>query len=139
MTILPRGGLVPPSPGYPMLSTERLLIVEEQFLIALDIQRAVEGASAQGAVFARSFDEVAELGDRLDGFDLAIVNAPRPGTGDQAVADDLVRRGIAIVVCSAAPGDLNGTSLATAEVVDKPFGDEQLLAACRRALARRVR
>ena len=122
-----------------MLSAERLLIVEEEFLIALDIQRAVEGANAQSAVFARNFDEVATLGRRLDDFDLAIVNAPRAGTRDQAIADELVRRGIAVVVCSAAPGDLSKTSLAAAEIVEKPFSDEHLLAACRRALETRAR
>ena len=120
-----------------MLSAERLLIVEEEFLIALDIQRAVEGANAQGVVFARNFYEVAALGERLAEFDLAIVNAPRPGTNDQEVADDLVRRGVAVVICSAAPGDFRDTSLAGTEIVEKPFSDEHLLAACRRALEKR--
>ena len=120
-----------------MLSAERLLIVEEEFLIALDIQRAVEGANAQGVVFARNFDEVAALGERLAEFDLAIVNAPRPGTDDQQVAEELVRRGVAVVICSAAPGDIRDTSLAGTEIVEKPFSDDHLLAACQRALEKR--
>jgi CheY-like chemotaxis protein len=122
-----------------MLSGERLLIVEEEFLIALDVQRVLEGADAQRTVFARNFDEVAKLAGRLADFDLAIVTAPRPGTSDQAVADDLVQRGIAVVVCSATPGDLHDTLLATAEIVEKPFSDEHLVAACRRALDKRAR
>lgn len=138
MTIQPQDGLFGPFfGGSKMLSGARLLIVEEEFLIALDIQRVLEDASAQHAAFARNFEEAATLAGRLDGFDLAIVNAPRPGTSDQSVADDLMRRGIAVVVCSAVPGDLRRTSLAGAEIVEKPFSDEQLLAACRRALDRR--
>ena len=119
-----------------MLSNTRLLIVEEEFLIALDIQRILEGANALQTVFARDFREVAALGERLREFDLVIVTAPREDP-DFAIAEQLATACPAIVVCSAARGDLRGTPLASAEFVDKPFSDEALLAACRRALARR--
>jgi DNA-binding response OmpR family regulator len=121
-----------------MLSGTRLLIVEEEFLIALDIQRVLEGANARQAVFARDFREVEKLLDRLAEFDLAIVTAPREGTSDLAIAERLVNAGVAIVVCSAARGSIANTPLSAAEIVDKPFSDEALLKACCRALARRV-
>jgi DNA-binding NtrC family response regulator len=122
-----------------MLSATRLLIVEEEFLIALDIQRILEGANALQIVFARDFREVEKLLSRLAEFDLAIITAPHEGTGDMAIAEQLVKAGLAIVVCSAAHGAIADTALAGAEIVDKPFSDEALLEASRRALARRAR
>ena len=122
-----------------MLSGERLLIVEEEFLIALDIQRVLEDANAQKAVFARNFSEVASMGDQLGQFDLAIVNPPKREPLDLAVAQRIVASGVAVVVCSAFGKDLEGTPLATAEFVGKPFSDDTLLAACRRAIARHSR
>jgi two-component system, response regulator PdtaR len=124
--------------GPRMLSESRLLIVEEQFLIALDIQRVVEEAHARQTVFARNYDEVAALLlERPAQFELAILTPPRPGTADEACAGRLIDGGAAIVVCTATPIDLGGTRLAVAEVVYKPFLDGDLLAACRRALDKR--
>lgn len=120
-----------------MLSGERLLIVEEEFLIALDIQRVLEGANASHTVFARNYKELAALEQRFRDFDLAIITPPRPGTVEQAVAGQLAAAGPAIVVCSAAPPNLEHTGLNDAEIISKPFSDDDLLQACRRALARR--
>ncbi|GEM_PF-2927335 len=120
-----------------MLSSQRLLIIEEVSLIALDIQRAVEGANAGAAVFARDFREAAGLVDRFGDFDLAIVNPPTPGTPEMQIAAQLAAACPAIVICTAASVELAETALAGAEIVAKPFSDEMLLAACRRALERR--
>jgi CheY-like chemotaxis protein len=123
--------------GTKMLSNQRLLIIEDVFLIALDIQRIVEGANARQAVFARNFREAQALADRFAEFDLAIVNPPSHGSPEMEVAALLVASGAPIVVCTAARIDLAGTPLAEAEVITKPFSDENLLTASQRALARR--
>jgi CheY-like chemotaxis protein len=121
-----------------MLASQRLLIVEDMFLIALDIQRILENAEAAQAVFARNFEEAAALADRFAEFDLAIVNPPGPG--DHAIVARLAAAGPAIVICTGAPAHLVGTPLFGFPVVTKPFSDDDLLAACRRALdARPVR
>lgn len=122
-----------------MLSSQRLLIIEDMFLIALDIQRVVEDANAQQTVFARNFGEAQALADRFGEFDLAIVNPPEPGSPQIEIAARLVAGGAAIVVCTAANLDLSATPLAGAEIITKPFADGDLLAACRRALERRGR
>lgn len=119
-----------------MLSRLRLLIVEDVFLIALDIQRVLEGANAGQTVFARDFTEAAALADRFGEFDLAIVNPPDPPSLE--IASKLVAAGPAIVVCTAAQMDLSGTPLAGAPLVIKPFSDDDLLAACRKALEGRA-
>jgi DNA-binding response OmpR family regulator len=120
-----------------MLSRLRLLIIEDVFLIALDIQRVLENADAGQTVFARNFAEASALADRFGEFDLAIVNPPHEA--DLEIANRLVAAGPAIVVCTAAHKNLAGTTLAGAPVVIKPFSDDDLLAACREALAASAR
>lgn len=116
-----------------MLSHLRLLIIEDVFLIALEIQRIIEGANAAETVFLRDFAEAAPLIDKFGEFDLAIVNPPDPMSLE--IAGRLAAAGPAIVVCTAADTDLSGTPLAGAPIVIKPFADDDLLAACRQALA----
>src|SRR6185437_2254494 len=121
-----------------VLSGKRLLIVEDEFIIALDLQRVVEEAGARQSVLARNYEEVTALGGRLSDFDLAIVSVPRPHTADGEIAGRLAAAGVAIVVCTGSPGALSDTPLAEAEIVDKTFSDEELLAACERALGARL-
>ncbi|MEO8756718.1 MAG: hypothetical protein ABI398_03040 [Devosia sp.] len=112
------------------------MIVEEEFLIALDIQRVLESVKPRRIVFARNFEEVAQLGDRVEAFDLAVITAPRNGTTDYDVARRLVAAGVALVVCSAMPKPLVDDPIEGAEIVGKPFADADLLAACSQALQR---
>lgn len=121
-----------------MLAGQRLLIVEDEFLIALDMQHALEAAGARDAVLARNFEEAAALGDDIDGYDLVIL--PPPGAElHRAVSERILSAGLAVVVCSGFRGSIAGGPLADAEFLDKPFADDDLVAACERALARRGR
>ena len=120
-----------------MLSSQRLLIIEGEFLIALEIQRILEEANASQTVFARDFGEAAEMAERFAEFDLAIINPPLEGTPEIEMANQLANAGPALVICTAGPLGLDGTPLAGMEVVRKPFADGDLLAACQRALAKR--
>ena len=118
-----------------MLAGARILIVEDEFLIALDIQRVVEDAGAHQSVLARTFAKAGALAARFESFDLAIITSP--DAGEAAAASRLIDAGVAIVICSAAHADLSGTALAKVELVYKPFLDEDLVAACERALVGR--
>ena len=120
-----------------MLSGERLLIVEEEFLIALDVQRVLEEAHAAKAVFARNYKELAALEPRFGEFDLAIVTPPKLGTSEGRLLERLAGAGPALVICSATHVPTADGPAATAELVYKPFSDDELLAACQRALAAR--
>lgn len=119
-----------------MLSRERVLIIEEEFLIALDIQRAVESAHVLQALFARNFAEASAISEQFSEFNLAIITAPRT-PGDAEVASRLHAAGVAIVVCTAAPMGQEGEWFTEAQEVSKPFRDEDLLAACARAIQQR--
>ncbi len=132
MTVGHQAYHVVPQPGVEMLSSQRLLIVESEFLIALDIQRIIEDSNAAQIVMARSFAEAAELEHRFAEFDLAIINAPE--TEDLPIIEKLMAAGPAVIVSTAAAADLSATPLAGATLLLKPFSDEQLLAACNQAL-----
>lgn len=122
-----------------MLSRQRVLIIEDVSLIALDIQRILDESNAEQAVFARNFGEARALAGGFSGFDLAIVNPPHDGSPDMEAAALLAAACPAIVVCTASSAtDLSGTPLAAAELIVKPFSDGDLLAACQRARARSV-
>ena len=114
-------------------ATKRLLIVEDEALIALDIQRVLESAFSRDVLLLRSFEQAAPLAESFADFGLAVVNPPR-SPKDDAVASRLAKAGVALVVCSAAMVDLSRTALAGSPGVDKPFTDDELLAACRAAL-----
>jgi hypothetical protein len=120
-----------------MLSRQKLLIIEDVFLIALEIQRIVESANAAQTVFARNYAEAQPLAGRFSEFDLAIVNPPPERSPELEIAGLLAKAGPAIVVCTAANVDLESGPFAGAELIVKPFADEDLLAACQRARARR--
>ncbi len=121
-----------------MLSSQRLLIIEDEFLIALEIQRILGDANASSTVFVRDFREAATIVGQFGDFDLAIINPPLQGSHESALAARLAAAGPAIVVCTAAPVGLSGTALSDAEIVRKPFADDDLLAACQRALAKKA-
>jgi DNA-binding NarL/FixJ family response regulator len=118
-----------------MLSGQRLLIIEDSYLIAVDIQRIIEENHAVDCVLLRDYAEAEIHADRFGTFSLAIVNPPGPSAREHEIATALAAACEAIVVSTAAPQTLDGTPLAGAEIVMKPFSDEALLAACRRALA----
>lgn len=121
-----------------MLAGKRLIIIEDEFLIALDMQRTLDAAGAADTVLARNFEEVATLGDGIGRFDLVILPPPA-GEAQTTVAGRILAAGLAVVLCSGFHASGAGGVLADAEFLDKPFGDDELVAACERALARRGR
>ena len=60
-----------------MLSDKRILVVEREFLVALDMQRVLEGANPAKLVFARSVDEAAHLASSFSGYDRTNCLPPR--------------------------------------------------------------
>lgn len=118
-----------------MLDAIRILVVEEQFLIALDTQGILESAGGNQIVFARSSAEALVLGDRLSEFDLFVIDLPNADQNAVFLVRTLMDRGKAVVVTIGAPSALDGfpasSSLAS---VMKPFGQDELLGGCRKAL-----
>lgn len=115
---------------------KRCLVVDDEFLIALDIQQILELAGAATVVCAGSADEALAA---IDGsaFDLAVLDVKLSGAmpTSLSVAATLTERGTPFVFLTGMRGDdPHFTRFPAAPVVEKPYAATALLAAIRRAL-----
>lgn len=117
-----------------MLKGKRVLIVEQEFLIALDIQRILEGAHAGPCVFARTVEEARTLESRWSEFDLAITQLRREDPTAPGLARDLAAAKVPVVIIAADPYRGDNAAGLQAPVLLKPFGEDELLDACLSAL-----
>lgn len=112
-----------------MLQDITVLVVERQFLIAMDVQRVLEEAGAARVIFARSVTEAISLVSGWPAFGLAVVEHSPDQPDGTALAADLAQLGIPLI--------LLGSEISEAPAVEpkppvllKPFSERQLLAAC---------
>jgi CheY-like chemotaxis protein len=121
-----------------MLSGLRVLVVEGQFLIALDLQRILEEAHAARTVLARSATEAADLAGRFREFDVALVELPPGEPATLELVRRLVAAGVGVAVTTTG-ADISHhlPGFPGVPAVHKPFDDTELLAAIAEALAAR--
>lgn len=118
-----------------MLTGQTVLIVEEEFLIALDIQRVLEDHDVGQCVFARSVAEALALRDRWPQYNLAIVEFSTDQPANLELLHGLAAAGIRTIITTSdrllyfgiadAPG---------APVLVKPFPEAELMSAIAQAL-----
>ncbi|MDB5527598.1 MAG: hypothetical protein JWR51_701 [Devosia sp.] len=119
-----------------MLTGQTVLIVESEFLIALDIQRCLEAFGATQTVFARNPAEALGAIDRWPSFSLALVEVRHQHCDDAALLRGLKDAGIKLVLLTADTTLRRGHSdFPAAPVVMKPFLEEDLASALKQALA----
>lgn len=119
-----------------MLNGRPTLIIEEEFLIALDIQRMLEAMGAGQTLFARNAQEARQLGTHWNDLALAIVELRMQDRISHQLSADLAAAGIALVVTTGDIG-LHREVTLNAPLVMKPFPEETLASAVRQALAAR--
>jgi CheY-like chemotaxis protein len=121
-----------------MLNGRTALVVEEEFLIALDIQRMLETLGVEQTLFARTAEEAEQLRATWPALGLAIVEVRSHGTAAHRLVDDLRRDGIPTVLTTAdvALGK-SAPAFPDLAVVPKPLPEEALASAIREALAAR--
>jgi CheY-like chemotaxis protein len=120
-----------------MLTGQTILIVEEEFLIALDIQRVLESLKARQTVFARTAGEALNLSDKWTDYGLALVEF-RDGDQDSLeLARGLRDTGCRLVLTTSDVTLRRGTTeMPDTPVIIKPFLEEELASAVEKALAR---
>jgi DNA-binding response OmpR family regulator len=125
--------------GTPMLVGANALIVEDEYLIALEMQRVLEAAGAAAIIVARNVAEGTEH-TVSRAFDIALVAV---GPGDSMAVSfmrALRQAGVAVVAVSSMGEHRNGIpGLDGIGAVIKPFADEDLLAAATAALLATMR
>ncbi len=113
----------------PLLSGLRLLIVEDEFLIAMDVEQLCLEHGAAATIVAGS---AAELSERMagGGFDAAILDVMVEGRSTLDVARSLAERGIPFVF---ATGHSDRPDVFAAfpgvRIVGKPYAGEELVEA----------
>ena len=119
-----------------MLNGQTVLIVESQFLIALDIQRCLEAFGATLTVFARNTAEVLDAIDHWPSFSLALVEVRDQHDDDAVLLRGLAEAGVKLVLLTADATLRRGHSdFPAAPVVMKPFLEDDLASALKQALA----
>ena len=121
-----------------MLKGRTALVVEEEFLIALDIQRMLETLGVEQTLFARTATEAEQLRSSWPEIGLAIVEVRSHGNAAHALVDGLRQAGIPMVLTTADIALGKGSSaFHDLAVVPKPLPEEALTSAIQQALAAR--
>ena len=119
-----------------MLNGQTVLIVESEFLIALDIQRCLEVLGATQTVFARNTDEAFAFAERWRDFSMALIEVRHQHAKDAALLQALAEVGIKLVLLSSDTSLRRGhSSFPAAPMVMKPFLEHDLASALKQALA----
>ena len=117
-----------------MLNGRTVLIVEAEFLVALDIQHLLEDLAAGEMVFARAPREALAMAPRWPELALAIVEIGLDNADATLLVDQLCAAGVGVVLTStdgARDGRTGGTGL---PVIVKPASEADFRAAVARAL-----
>jgi DNA-binding response OmpR family regulator len=128
---------MPSRVGSTLLSGKRCLVIEDELLIALDIQQELEAAGAAEVVCAATLEEAATAlrGPR---FDLGLLDLRLGGSGETSlpVARALEDAGTPFVFLTGAAGDAAEIAVFGRPILEKPFMTHALMAAVQKALAR---
>ena len=123
------------------LAGKRCLVVDDEFLIALDIQQALENAGAAEVVCAGNASE-ALAAVKAGRFDVAVldVRLGRTGGSSLPVAEVLAAAGTPFVFLTGLRGDsAEARAYPRAPVIEKPYDAQALLAAIRQATGGQTR
>jgi CheY-like chemotaxis protein len=119
------------------LARARCLVLDDEFLIALDIQQILEAAGAASVICVASADEALALLRDGVGFDIAVLDLKLSGETPTSlsVAAELSRRKTPFVFLTGMrETDENLRKFPQAPVVEKPYQAPRLLETVRGAL-----
>ena len=116
-------------------------VLDDDFLIALDIQEILESAGAASVVCVGSIADARAALQNEPAFSVAVLDIGMDGNGreaDMTIAALLQERGTPFVFLTGmGSDDARARKFPEAPLVDKPFQGGELLAAVRRALRQR--
>jgi CheY-like chemotaxis protein len=128
-----------PSTDPKPLRGKRILVVEDEFLILLDIQGILESSGAQSIITASHVDDAMTAianNQNADRFDVAVLDLKLDKDSATPVAERLTNIGVPFVFLTGSPDDAGLThEFKSTPVVSKPFDSAALLAALEQALS----
>ena len=119
-----------------LIAGKRCLVLEDEFLIALDVQQNLEAAGAHVTSIASAEDALAALHNGAK-FDFAVLDVKLGGkaANSMSVASLLSERRMPFVYLTGMSADhLHTQGVPAAPVVEKPYQIEALMAALQTAL-----
>jgi two-component system, response regulator PdtaR len=120
-----------------LLTGKRCLVLDDEFLIALDIQQILELAGAKHVASVATASEALALVRREAKFDLAVLDVKLGGSEDNSVgvASELAKTGTPFVFLTGMRVDnVHARKFPQAPVIEKPYDALALLDAVQRAL-----
>lgn len=121
-----------------LLSGKRCFVLDDEFLIALDIQQILERAGASHVASVASAAEAIEVLGREPKFDLAVLDVKLGGPEQNSldVAVLLQTQGVPFVFLTGMRiDDVHAKKFPNAPVIEKPYDATALLRAVQQALA----
>lgn len=114
----------------------RILVMEDEFLIAMDVEELCRENGASDVKLMRTLDALTAVADE-EPFDAAILDVMLGGRTTIDFARSLAQRGIPFVFATGYSGqDGLFEALPEVEIVEKPYAGDALLAAIGRAIVR---
>jgi len=121
--------------AHAFLGGKRCLVLEDEFLIALDVRQTLESAGAAVTCFGDGAEALHALQGGVQ-FDLAVLDLKLSGSDSTGVAALLTGRGTPFVFLTGMrPDDVR--SFPHAPVVEKPYKVEALMGALRKVASER--
>jgi CheY-like chemotaxis protein len=121
--------------GAEAFSGKRMLVVEDEFLIALDIQRILEGVGVKTVLTASRVKQALELMLSAGPFDAAVLDLKLERETSTPIAERLQQAGVPFVFLTGGPSQADTRRFPQAPVIGKPFDGETLLSALAEAMA----
>ena len=118
-----------------MLNGRTVLIVEEEFLIALDIQRMLETHAVGQTLFARTAAEAAQLLANWSDLALAVIEIRDGQATTHQLVNSLCAAGVPVIVTSSNGAVSQSIRDLRLPVVTKPIPEDALASALSIALA----
>jgi CheY-like chemotaxis protein len=121
------------------LRDKRILVVEDEFMILLDIQGILESAGAKSIIMASHVDDAMTAianNQNADRFDAAVLDLKLDKDSAIPIAERLAKLGIPFIFLTGSPDNADlAQDLKSTPVVGKPFDSATLLAALERAIS----
>lgn len=121
--------------GDVLLKGRRVLVMEDEILIALDLEQICRDLGADDVTTVRGLDDVAAAGTAGAAFDVVVLDLMLAGRSTVEFARGLREKGIPFVFTTGY-SDVEGVleHLAGVPIVDKPFSSAALAMAIAQAL-----